>query len=143
MYFEGFFYGILLVVFLNGFYFFNYINNIIFNNDYILSFYLCLGAGIFEELLFRLVLINLFIFIFKYILKDINYIVLLSMIVSSLLFSSFHYIGSLADNFTLYSFTIRFIAGIYLCILYYFRGIGISMFSHFVYDFLLITTPLL
>ena len=49
--------------------------------------------------------------------------------------------GSLGDTFSMYSFIYRFVGGLYLSILYYYRGIGISMMSHFIYDFLLITIP--
>ena len=65
----------------------------------------------------------------------------MSIIASSVLFSMFHYIGSMGDVFSLYTFFYRFVGGIYLSILYYYRGIGISMMSHFVYDFILVTVP--
>ena len=112
-------------------------------DNYLLSFYFCVGAAIWEEILFRLLLINFIILILQYINISNFFSILISIVISSILFSSFHYIGSLSDTFTMYTFLYRFLGGLYLSILYYYRGIGISMMSHFIYDFLLITVPVL
>mgnify|MGYP001973794816 FL=1 len=64
-------------------------------------------------------------------------------IISSVVFSLFHYIGSFSDSFTIYSFIIRSFGGVYLSLIYYYRGLGITMFSHFIYDFLLVSYPLI
>ena len=143
MYLEGLFWGLLLILFLNGFTYFNtsYQGTVV--DDYLLSFYFCVGAGIWEELLFRFICINFIFFILKYFRFSISISIVVSFIISSIFFSLFHYIGSMGDIFTIYSFIYRFLGGIYLSILYYYRGIGISMMTHFVYDFLLITLPIL
>tara|TARA_Y100000590_G_scaffold460671_1_gene620496 strand:- start:701 stop:1408 length:708 start_codon:yes stop_codon:yes gene_type:complete len=142
IYLESFILGVILIFLLNGIYVFNNINNT-FYDDYILSFYLCLGAGIWEEILFRFVLINIFAFIFKFIFKKSFNVIFLSFVLSSLIFSLFHYIGSFADTFYLYSFFIRFIGGLCLSSIYYYRGLGISILTHFVYDFVLVSYNLI
>ena len=140
MYIEGFFYGFILILLLNGFTVFSY-NNTFLSNDLILSFYFSLGASIWEEILFRLFCFSSILFFLKKIHIS-NYTSIISAaIISSLLFSMFHYIGSLADVFTLYSFLIRFVGGLYLSALYYYRGLGIAMMCHFTYDFILLMLP--
>jgi hypothetical protein len=143
MYLEGLLWGFVLVLFLNGFNYFDFIDGAIIVEDYLLSFYFCVGAGIWEELLFRLICINCMMIIFKYLNIPLFISICISIIISSIFFSLFHYIGSMGDVFTIFSFIYRFLGGVYLSILYYYRGIGISMMSHFIYDFLLITLPVL
>ena len=138
---EGLMYGFILTLILNDSNIFNLEG--LYQSDLLLNLYLCIGAGIWEEILFRLLLINVIIFTLQYIDISTFFSVLISIVISSILFSSFHYIGSLSDTFTMYTFLYRFLGGIYLSILYYYRGIGISMMSHFIYDFLLITIPIL
>ena len=61
MYLEGAFLGLLLLFFLNN----NFLAYTVeYYEDIFLSFYLCLGAGIWEEILFRFILINLLLFFF-------------------------------------------------------------------------------
>ena len=142
MYFEGFILGFLLLFILNDS---SHIikNNIIYLNDVIFAFYLCLGAGIWEEILFRLCLYSLlFLFINKIIQKQ-NLSKMVSIILSSLIFSSFHYIGTNPDIFSLYTFIIRFIGGFILCYIYIIRGLGIACMTHFSYDFLLVILPVI
>ena len=52
------------------------------------------------------------------------------------MFSSFHYIG--IESFTPLSFTLRFIAGVYLSLIYINRGFGIVALTHAFYDLFVI-----
>ena len=142
MFIEGIFFGLLLVFILNGFSVFNYSQQNYFFIDYSFMFYSCLGAGIWEEILFRYLLLSSLINIFKKIIDKYSSIIL-SIFISALLFSIFHYIGSLGDVFNIYTFIVRFVGGIYLGIIYLYRGLGISMISHIIYDFILVTIPVL
>ena len=82
MFIESSVYALLLLFLLNGFYVFN-------NNDYIsyenflMNFYFCIGAGIWEELLFRLIIYNTLIFILSY-LFNVNISIIIGVIISSL-----------------------------------------------------------
>ena len=105
-------------------------------------FYSCLGAGIWEEVLFRFIFLNLFILTTSKFLNKYSSLIM-SIFISSILFSLFHYIGSLGDVFILYTFIIRLFGGIYLSIVYLYRGLGISMISHIIYDFILVTIPVI
>ena len=142
MYFEGFILGFILVFILNDN---SYIvkNNIYFLNDIVFAFYLCLGAGIWEEILFRLFIYSLLYRLLSKTLTNNKTTLFFSLIISSLIFSSFHYIGSNPDIFSYYTYMIRFIGGFILCYIYILRGLGIASMTHFSYDFLLVTLPLI
>ena len=89
--------------------------------NWLSSFILSVGAGLYEELIFRFLLIFILTksisFVFK--VKEF-YSLILSIMVSSILFSIFHYIGE--ESFAPISFTLRFLAGIYLSVIYINRG---------------------
>ena len=103
---------------------------------------LAIGAGLFEELLFRVVLTTLLISIFKRLCGYPLPSVLLSVLIASFLFSLVHYVGNMGDPFTLYSFTFRFFAGIWFTTLYAVRGFAITCLTHAFYDiFVLFAYP--
>ena len=95
---------------------------------------LSIGAGLFEEIIFRVFLLNLLFFIFNYFINKKLIIVSLSVLISSLLFSISHYVGSMADSWELYSFMFRWIAGILFTVLYFARGFAITSYTHALYD---------
>ena len=92
------------------------------------------GAGLYEEVLFRLLLIPTVLWG----LKQIGFSSLAagigSLILTSLLFSAAHYVGPLGDTFALYSFTFRTLAGVFFATLFLLRGFGIAAGSHAMYD---------
>ena len=57
-------------------------------------------------------------------------------VVSSLLFAAAHYVGPLGDTFAVYSFTFRFLAGVFFAVLLLIRGFGIAAGTHAAYDLL-------
>ena len=142
MYVEGAMYGLLLVFILNDYNRLYYFNDF-YPDDILLLFYMCLGAGIWEEFLFRFLLISVLSYFFLYFFKKNIYIIYSSIICSAILFSLFHYIGYSSEIFQLYSFTIRFVGGMLLGYIYFIRGFGIAAMTHFCYDFFLVSFPLL
>lgn len=100
---------------------------------------LSLGAGVYEEFLFRVVLISLFSLIFSKVvgLKRITSLGL-AVIISSLIFSGFHYVGIFGEPFLLQTFVFRFIGGLVLSILYVTRGYGITAYTHSFYDLFIV-----
>ena len=108
------------------------------------QFYLSIGAGIWEEILFRVGAITFTVYLLKYILSYAHlFAISFAIISSALLFSLFHYIGQFGDLFTFRSFYIRTIAGIILGILYIFRGFGITAYTHIFYDISIISIPVI
>ena len=101
---------------------------------------LSIGAGIYEEFVFRVILIagfgSILGFIFQW--KKLARITSGS-ILSAALFSLFHFMGDYgeAPNFSV--FMMRFIAGIFLGLIYVFRGFGPAAYAHTVYDLIILT----
>ena len=137
MIFESFFYSLLLILILNGLDFF-FLPSEIKYSDIVLGFYLSLGAGIWEEVLFRFILISILLKLFGYLTISENSKLFSTVIISAFLFSLFHYIGYNPDIFSLYSFILRFIGGFILGYIYIFRGLGIVSLMHFFYDFVIV-----
>ncbi len=98
------------------------------------NFAMSLGAGIFEEFFFRFLLLGALMWGLAYFISSPVLKGFLAIIIASLLFSAVHYVGGLADNFTVYSFLFRFISGLLLTIIYYFRGFGVAVYTHAFYD---------
>ena len=108
------------------------------------QFYLAIGAGIWEELLFRVGAIGLSLsFLTKVVGYSEIYSVIIAVIFSAVIFSLFHYLGPFGDNFAYKSFYLRTLAGIFLGSLYMFRGFGITAYTHIFYDMFIISMPVI
>ena len=102
-----------------------------------------IGAGIYEELVFRLVLICLLMLIFQDLIGiEKKRAVILSILISAVLFSAHHHIffanGHFyqGDTFTVGKFVFRAVAGAYFAVLYAVRGFGITAGTHALYNVL-------
>ena len=100
-----------------------------------------IGAGIYEELVFRLILICVLMLLFQDVLRlSRKSSIILSVLISALLFSAHHHVDLLsgqanaADPFTLGRFAFRTIAGVYFAVLFAIRGFGITAGTHAFYD---------
>jgi hypothetical protein len=96
---------------------------------------LSIGAGLYEELLFRVVIVSAIAngarLAFGWRRAGAGVI---ATILGALIFSAFHYIGRYGDPFELQSFTFRAIAGLMFSALYLTRGFGITAWTHAMYD---------
>lgn len=97
-----------------------------------------LGAGLYEELVFRLILTGGLIWLFSRFQLKPAVAAGGAVLLSSFIFSAFHYIGAYGDPFMLGSFTFRFIAGIVLAGLFYTRGFAVAAWTHALYDVFLL-----
>ena len=95
---------------------------------------LSLGAGIYEELLFRVLLVSGLLALGLRLGWRRSGAVAAAVVVAALVFSAFHYVGPMGDTLTLASFTFRAIAGLLLSGLYVARGFGIAAWTHALYD---------
>jgi hypothetical protein len=93
-----------------------------------------LGAGIYEEALFRLVLFSCLLQLLR--LVDVNRIVAVALAASAsaLLFSAAHHIGPYGQPYSNYLFLFRLIAGLYFAVLFQVRGFGIAVGAHACYN---------
>lgn len=93
-----------------------------------------LGAGIYEELLFRVLIVSALVALCLRLGWTRPAAVAVAVLVSALIFSGFHYVGPYGDPFALPSFTFRAVAGTLLSGLYVARGFGITAWTHALYD---------
>lgn len=114
---------------------------------------LSLGAGLYEELVFRVILVGGLYWIFsrvwgrrsgqvaegKSVRLRSTLAYGLAALIGAVLFSAVHYIGAFGDPFTLPSFTFRFLFGLALNALFLTRGFGVAAWTHAIYDVLVVT----
>lgn len=100
---------------------------------------LSLGAGFYEELFFRLFLVQ--IFQFGLYITGISGASALGRgiiaVSTAVLFSLAHFdfvLGSTGEAFTLYAFVFRFIFGLFMSLLLMLRGFAVAAWSHAIYD---------
>ena len=99
-----------------------------------------LGAGLYEELLFRVILVAAIAFVGRTFIgwRPVTAGVV-AVVLGAILFSAFHYVGPYGDPFQIQSFVFRAVAGLFFSALYLLRGFGITAWTHALYDvFLLI-----
>ena len=94
------------------------------------------GAGIYEEVLFRLFLITGLAAILKCAFVPGWAATLLAGLGSALLFASAHHIGPHGEPIDTYRFLYRTTAGVYFALLFWFRGFGVVVGTHALYDVL-------
>lgn len=93
-----------------------------------------LGAGVYEELLFRAILLQGLLLLAeklpgKTVLWKSGFLLL-----SALLFSAAHYLGAAGDSFNWLSFMARSLGGLVLGLVYMLRGLGPAVYTHAIYD---------
>ena len=100
---------------------------------------LAIGAGIYEEFLFRVLLIaglsGILGFVFMW---DKTFKNIIAVVLSGGIFSAFHFMGEYGDFFSMEIFLIRFFAGLILGVLYMYRGFGITAYTHSIYDLIVL-----
>lgn len=98
-----------------------------------------LGAGIYEELLFRVLLVGAIAAGARALLgwRPVPAGAAATLL-GAAIFSAFHYIGPYGDRLELYSFVFRTVAGLFFSALYLARGFGITAWTHALYDVLLL-----
>jgi membrane protease YdiL (CAAX protease family) len=100
---------------------------------------LSLGAGIYEELLFRVLLVGALAWAGTKLLGWRPLVAgSVAAVIGALIFAAFHYIGPFGDRLDVYSFTFRTLAGLFFSGLYLLRGFGITAWTHALYDVLLV-----
>jgi hypothetical protein len=94
-----------------------------------------LGAGLYEELLFRVILVSGLLLVAR---RAFGWRTgpagVFAVATGALIFSAFHYIGPYGDPLEAGSFTFRLIAGLLFSGLYVLRGFGITAWTHALYD---------
>jgi membrane protease YdiL (CAAX protease family) len=101
-----------------------------------------LGAGVYEELLFRLILLSFVAWSLKRIGHAEQAGTVGAIVLTSFIFSAAHYVGPCGEPVLWGQFTFwfgalfRFLAGVFFSVLFVYRGFGIAVGAHAGYDIL-------
>jgi hypothetical protein len=95
-----------------------------------------MGAGVYEELLFRLVMLSVAIWLFVRLGAAMKLSMIAAVLLTSVVFAAAHYVGAYGEAFHWFTFLFRFLAGVFFSILFVCRGFGIAAGTHAVYDIL-------
>lgn len=99
-----------------------------------------LGAGLYEELLFRVLLVSGLLALARVVFGwGKGAAATFAVVLGALIFSAFHYVGPYGDPWELPSFVFRTVAGLAFSGLYVTRGFGITAWTHALYDVFLLT----
>jgi hypothetical protein len=95
-----------------------------------------LGAGLYEESLFRLALIPSLYATLRILHTPTVLAQTLAVTASAILFSIAHHAGAPGESFTWFAFIFRWLAGVYFAWLFVVRGFGVAVGAHAAYDIL-------
>jgi membrane protease YdiL (CAAX protease family) len=102
------------------------------------DFILYCGAGVYEELVFRVFLLGLLMLVFtKLFHMEHAYAAVWAVVLGAVIFSAFHHVGGDGfRSFALGVFLQRVFAGLYFAAIYFNRSFGVAAASHSMYDIL-------
>lgn len=92
------------------------------------------GAGVYEEVMFRLCLLPACYLVMRALLLPGKVAACMAVLATSVVFSGAHYIGDAGDQFSSFTFAFRALAGLFFAILFLVRGFGITVGCHAAYD---------
>ncbi len=104
--------------------------------DWLVRMISYLGAGLYEELLFRLILLPAGLGLLRVCGLGLWQSFLLAALSTSAVFALAHHLGPSGEPWNLATFGVRWLAGMFFCGLFWFRGFGIAAGTHAGYDIL-------
>lgn len=100
------------------------------------------GAGFYEELVYRVMLVGGLVLFLKMIRVRAPIAFVVATVLGAAIFSGVHHIGSLGDPFTFRVFFFRMAAGVVFNVIYATRGFAVAAWTHALYD-IWVTTGIL
>lgn len=94
------------------------------------------GAGVHEEVVFRLLLCGGLIAALSRTRRSRKAIVVVALIVSSVVFSAAHHLGPYGEPYSQHAFAFRCLAGLVFGLVFYFRSLAHAVYAHAFYDLL-------
>lgn len=94
------------------------------------------GAGVHEEVVFRLLLCGGLIAALSRTRWSRKAIVVVALIVSSVVFSAAHHLGPYGEPYSQHAFAFRCLAGLVFGLVFYFRSLAHAVYAHAFYDLL-------
>ena len=93
-----------------------------------------LGAGVHEELVFRLGVMTGLVALLGRSSIDRRVSIALALVVSSVLFAAAHHVGSHGEPYTAHAFAYRCVAGLVFGSVFWFRSLAHAVYAHALYD---------
>lgn len=110
------------------------------NLSLVSTFVLSIGAGLYEELVFRLLLTSGLVFLAVRAFGWPAWLgAIFAVVLSSIAFSAVHHIGNMGEPFVVGVFMFRFFAGLLLAAIFYLRGFAVAVYTHAIYDVIVLT----
>ncbi|HEX8387027.1 MAG TPA: CPBP family glutamic-type intramembrane protease [Rubricoccaceae bacterium] len=101
---------------------------------------LSIGAGLYEELVFRVLLVGGLAWVLRRAAGlTAGRAVLVAALVGAVVFSAVHHLGPFGEAFTLSAFTFRFLFGLALNGVFLVRGFAVAAWTHALYDVLVVS----
>ena len=100
------------------------------------SIVMALGAGFYEEIAFRVILFGVGALVIRRLVKGAKAVVLVAGwgVLEAMVFSAWHYTGSMGDGWDTGSFVFRAVCGLTLTAIFAFRGFAPAVWTHALYD---------
>ena len=95
-----------------------------------------IGAGVYEEVMFRLCLVPIAFYAFKLLEFPPKWAAVMAAGSTAFVFALAHHVGPSADVFNLFTFSFRAAAGMFFAGIFFLRGFGITVGCHAAYDLL-------
>ena len=95
---------------------------------------LSLGAGLYEELVFRLLLFSATLWCLAQFGANRMTSLIIALVVSSLAFALAHHVGSFSEVFKFETFLFRSLAGLCFALIFHLRSFAHVVYTHFFYD---------
>lgn len=95
-----------------------------------------IGAGVYEEVMFRLLLVPAAFFAFRMFEFPKKWAAVMAAVTTAFVFALAHHVGPNADAFNLFTFSFRAVAGVFFAAIFFLRGFGITVGCHAAYDLL-------
>ena len=105
-------------------------------SPYVASLIGYIGAGVYEETLFRLILVPVFFGVLRLLQAPQIMASTLAVTGSALLFALAHHAGMPGEPFTWFAFIFRWMAGVFFAWVFVLRGFGVAVGTHAIYDIL-------
>lgn len=97
---------------------------------------LAIGAGVHEELVFRLLLLGGVATLLRHLGVRQPLAIAAAFVCSAALFAAAHHIGALGEAFSLHAFMFRFVAGLLFGAIFWWRSLAHAVYAHAMYDVL-------
>lgn len=106
----------------------------------VMQLVLSLGAGLYEELFFRVLLVGGLAFVLRLAFPKAKVLMyILAAVIGAIAFSAMHHLGNMGDSWELGVFVYRAVGGLIFNAVFLIRGFAVVAWAHAIYDVMVFT----